>query len=120
MKNDTQKIKKVLIVEDEADIRFLLKQYFKKKKLTVIEADSLKEAEKLLENIDQSTLVTLDLNLPDGNGFSFLKKLRDLGKKCKVVICSAYSDYKDEALNLGADEFLSKPIIMSRLEVVLN
>ena len=113
-------INKVVIVEDEKDIRFLLKQYFKKKELRVLEAENLKQAENLIQKIDQKTLVTLDLNLPDGNGFSFLKKLRSLGKKCKIVICSAYSDNQDEALKLGADDFVSKPIIMSQIEPLLS
>lgn len=113
-------IDKVLIVEDELDIRFLLKQYFKSKGLSVLEAKDLKSATEHIEILDQATLVTLDLNLPDGSGFLFLEKLTHLNKKCKVIVCSAYSDLSTKALSLGADAFVAKPIMMKVFDEFLE
>jgi len=113
-------IENVLIVEDELDIRFLLKKYFNKKGLSVLEADTLSSATDQLGNITDKTLVTLDLNLPDGNGFSFLEKLKHLNKNCRVIVCSAYSDMATKAITFGADAFIGKPLKMSKFDDILE
>ena len=111
----------VLIIEDEADIRMLLKRHFELKSIIVFEASNLAEAKRLIKELDQHVLITLDLNLPDGNGLDFLRSIRSQGITNTTIICSAYSDLKQEALDSGADGFLAKPIHFAALdEAIFN
>ncbi|NVK72613.1 DNA-binding response regulator [Marinomonas sp. CT5] len=62
-------------------------------------------------------LVLLDLMLPDGNGFDFLKSLRKSGNSTPVIILTARDQVSDriEGLNAGADDYLIKPFDLSEL-----
>ncbi|NNE54448.1 MAG: response regulator [Flavobacteriales bacterium] len=116
----TSVTRKVLLVEDDEDIRFLLKRYFRRMKIEVMEAGTLGEAATFLDQLDENVLVTLDLNLPDGSGFDFLSTIIAANKKCPVIVCSAYSDRAEKALELGAKEFLPKPIQFDELGEVVK
>jgi two-component system, OmpR family, response regulator len=62
-------------------------------------------------------LILLDLMLPDGNGFDFLKSLRKSGNSTPVIILTARDQVSDriEGLNAGADDYLIKPFDLSEL-----
>lgn len=113
-------IEAVLIIEDEADIRLLLKRHFERKSIRVLEARTLAEAYKMLPMIDEHALITLDLNLPDGSGLEFLRKFRSDGIQNKTIVCSAYSDLKQEAMASGANGFLAKPIQFATLDEAIR
>ncbi|WP_168120429.1 response regulator transcription factor [Paenibacillus sp. HB172176] len=103
--------KKILIVEDEANIAMVLKAFLTNAGFAVEQAYSGEQAMNLFETWEPS-LVMLDVILPDRDGWSILKEIRKKSA-CPVIMLTALSDihYRLEGLNGGADDYLTKPFI---------
>jgi two-component system copper resistance phosphate regulon response regulator CusR len=103
--------RKLLIVDDEKDIRDLcstiIKRYFD---FEIFSAGSLKEAEKIAGQ-NKIDFVILDLHLPDGVGFDLVPFLKNTNPKLKFLVVTAYNHCveKKRAEELGAEKLLSKP-----------
>lgn len=115
---------KVLIIEDEADIRRFVRMTLESEGLEVFEADSIKRG--LIEaGTRRPEVVVLDLGLPDGDGVDFIRDLRGWST-CPVIILSARSSETDKivALDAGADDYLVKPFgageLMARVRAQLR
>jgi DNA-binding NtrC family response regulator len=110
---------RVLIVDDDEDLRAGLSEIAKLEGLETIMAGTLKEArERLAESPVDVALI--DLALPDGEGIELLQELRDIpGTDVVIVSGVATVDSAIAALRLGALDFLTKPIDMPRLKSVL-
>jgi DNA-binding response OmpR family regulator len=107
----------ILVVEDERDIRDLLRRYLERAGHSVLTSGTGAEALRLLE--DGSTdLVLLDLGLPDIDGYDVLRFASTLG--VSVIALTARSSVEDRILGLekGADDYVTKPF--SPQEVVLR
>jgi DNA-binding response OmpR family regulator len=102
---------KVLIVDDEHDICFLLGRMFRKKNYIVAIANTLTDGLAQLIEIKPSILF-LDVHLPDGSSLDALKNIRKEHPNIKIVIMSANdgASEKKQAFDGGADLFISKPI----------
>src|SRR5688572_25642622 len=98
---------KVLLVDDEVDICLLLSGILQREGFQTSYALSLNEAEGKL-GMDDYKVVFLDLNLPDGVGYSLIPEIRK-NKNTKIVIVSAYDSEKEQAKKEGADYFIAKP-----------
>lgn len=74
-----------------------------------------------IQNIEQADLVILDVNLPDGNGFDYLKKMRQKSN-VPVLILTANDTELDEVtgLTLGADDYVTKPFSLMTLRLRVN
>lgn len=114
----------VLIVEDEKEIRRFLRTALEAESLRVHEAETLQRG--LLEAATRKPdLVILDLGLPDGDGIDFIRDFRQWSQT-PIVVLSARSDeqVKIDALDAGADDYLSKPFgigeLQARLRVVMR
>ncbi len=115
---------RILVIEDEEEIRELIKIYLDKEGYETIQAES---AEKGLELIESKTidLVLLDLNLPGCNGYEFLRTIRKL-RDLPIIIVSARNADEDIVLGLGmgADEFVTKPfsprVLCARVDALLR
>jgi DNA-binding response OmpR family regulator len=107
---------KVLIVEDETDLQSVLIDFLSKEKYAFDAVSTYHEAsEKIsLYNYD---CILLDINLPDANGFKLLDELKEIDKTEGVIIISARASVDDKirGLNLGADDYLTKPFHLSEL-----
>lgn len=106
---------KVLIVDDEPPIRKLLRMGLSTQGYDIVEASNGKRALELLgENPD---LVVLDLGLPDMQGLEVLRMIRGRNDSVPVVVLSSRDDEagKVEALDLGADDYVTKPFGMDEL-----
>lgn len=104
---------KVLIVDDEDFLRSFYSHYFVNKGFTVLEADNGLDGVSIAEN-EKPDLIILDLIMPGMHGFGVCKQLRDNPAldKTTIIITSAKS-YKpdiDKAMELGADEYVVKPV----------
>lgn len=115
---------RVLIVEDEADIRRFLRMALASQGHEVFEADGVKRG--LIEaGTRRPDLVVLDLGLPDGDGVDFIRDLRNWSS-CPVIVLSARSSEVDKvaALDAGADDYLVKPFsageLMARVRAQLR
>jgi DNA-binding response OmpR family regulator len=101
---------KVLIVDDEHDICFLLGRMFRQKNYVVAIANTLADGLAQLVEIKPSILF-LDINLPDGSSLSVLQNIRKENPHIKIVVMSAHDGpEKKLAIDNGADLFISKPI----------
>jgi two-component system KDP operon response regulator KdpE len=114
----------VLMVEDEADIRRFVRTALEAEGHRVYEASTCERG--LIEaGTRKPDLVILDLGLPDGDGMDFLRAFRSWSKVA-VIVLSARSDerVKVAALDLGADDYLSKPFgvaeLLARVRVALR
>lgn len=105
----------VLVVEDEAPIRDLLRRILKKKDYAVSEAKTIAAAAKQLE-IRKYDLILLDLTLPDGDGLDILEKI-SAEYRNRVIIVSGTGTIGTavEAMRRGAFDFLKKPVDFKEL-----
>lgn len=107
----------LLVVEDE---RTLCETIVKSLKRLAYSVDFCFDGERALELLgtEKYDLVVLDLNLPKVDGLSVLKQLRQTNRDTRVLILSARSEVSDkvEGLDLGANDYLSKPFHLAELE----
>jgi two-component system KDP operon response regulator KdpE len=106
---------KVLVIDDEPPIRMLLRMRLSTEGYDVVEAQNGKIA---LELLAQSpALIILDLGLPDIQGVELLRMIRGRDDNVPVVVLSSRGDEagKVQALDLGADDYLTKPFGMDEL-----
>jgi DNA-binding response OmpR family regulator len=115
---------RILIVEDDAKIRLLLRRCFEGEGFRVSEAGSGSEA---IESLMAGSfdLVTLDLNLPDGDGFAVGRDIR-ARSAVPIIMVTGKGDTIDRVvgLELGADDYITKPFqlreVVARVRAVLR
>lgn len=122
---DISQRKRVLVVEDELDTVFLLKQILRMAGFNVLSATTGREA--LLKAAEQEPdLVLLDLMMPEMDGWEILGHLRQMIEKVPVIIVSAKASKDDvvKGLQAGADDYISKPFhnaeLSERVKAVLR
>jgi len=105
----SEPVPRLLVVEDEAEIRRFVRGALEREGFEVFEADGVERG--LIEaGTRRPELVVLDLGLPDGDGVDLIRQLR-AWSDIPVVVLSARTDEADkiEALDAGADDYLIKP-----------
>ena len=117
---------KILVVDDEARMRKLIKDFLVQKGDSVLEAADGEEALKVFEeNQNQINLVLLDVMMPKLDGWSVLRQIRQ-NSKVPVIMLTARGEEQDElfGFELGVDEYISKPfspkILMARIDAILK
>jgi DNA-binding response OmpR family regulator len=107
---------KILVVEDERELAKSIVQYLRQESYVCEIAYTATDAvEKIM--LHDYDCILLDITLPDGNGLKILEKLKKESKLEGVIIISAKNSLDDriQGLNLGADDYLSKPFHLSEL-----
>ncbi len=106
---------KVLVVDDEPPIRKLLRMGLGTQGYQILDAPNAKTALELMA--DEPDLVILDLGLPDMQGLELLRQIRQRREDVPIVVLSSRGDEvaKVEALDLGADDYVTKPFGMEEL-----
>ena len=106
---------KVLVVDDEPPIRKLLRMGLSTQGYEILEAENGKVALDLLT--ENPALIILDLGLPDIQGHELLRMIRARNESVPIVVLSSRGDEagKVQALDLGADDYLTKPFGMEEL-----
>lgn len=112
---------KILIVEDDADLREITTRSLEKERYVVSQAPDYKTALRKIEDYDYDCIL-LDIMLPDGSGLDLLEELHALGKRTNVIILSAKDSLEDKVkgLDLGADDYLPKPYHLAELHARLK
>lgn len=107
---------KILIVEDDNDLREITTHFLEKERYVVSQAPDYRTALQKIEDYDYDCIL-LDIMLPDGNGLDLLAELHALGKHTNVIILSAKDSLEDKVngLDLGADDYLPKPFHLAEL-----
>ncbi|MEQ8754048.1 MAG: response regulator [Coleofasciculus sp. G1-WW12-02] len=117
---------KILVVDDEPDLELLIRQKFRKKirrkELQFIFARNGLDALEKLQTQPDIDMVLTDINMPQMDGLTLLTRLAQNYPTTKAVILSAYGDMENirKAMNLGAFDFLTKPIDFQDLEITTN
>ena len=118
---------KILIIEDEPDIRKNLEYNLSREGYSVLTAASITEAEQLIYSNNLS-LILLDLMLPDGSGLELCKKMKsdpDV-QNLPIIILTAKDDEVDKVVGfeIGADDYVTKPFsvreLILRIKAVLK
>jgi DNA-binding response OmpR family regulator len=111
---------KLLIVDDEVDVREFAKNFFKRRKIDVVTASS---GEETLSKIkaESPDLVILDIRLGGMDGIEVLKKMRELGNNTDVIMVTGVNEKEtvDRARELGVVDYIHKPLILDELEKVV-
>ncbi|MBD2702804.1 response regulator [Spirosoma sp. BT702] len=113
--------KRVLIIDDEADICLLLSGLLRRLGYQPTCAHFIEEGRQCLHT-QQFDAIFLDLNLPDGLGFDLLPSIREEQQVAKVVMISAFDGQSERrrATEQGADYFIGKPFTRRSVEMALQ
>ena len=117
----------ILVVDDEARMRKLIKDFLLQKNFNILEAEDGEKALKVYnENKNKINLILLDVMMPKLDGWSVLRQIRQENKKLPIVMLTARSEEQDElfGFELGVDEYITKPfspkILVARVEAILK
>ena|SRR6476661_9108556 len=118
-------ILKVLIIDDETDICYLLSTLLKQKNLDTDYVNTLTDAALALKK-DTPEIIFLDNHLPDGLGMNFIEYIKSHYPSIKIVMITAHDTAADrqKAMKEGADFFIGKPftrdVIYKTVEQLMN
>ena len=108
---------RVLVVEDEANIRDMIALNLRHAGMEVVEAESAEAALPLLAQKPGCDAAILDVMLPGMNGFSLCETIRRTDQQIGIIILSAKGQEQDKirGLSIGADDYMTKPFSVSEL-----
>ncbi|MCC2973144.1 sigma-54 dependent transcriptional regulator [Massilia sp. IC2-476] len=112
---------RILVVDDEADLRELLEITLLKMGLDVDSAATLRQARALVEEHDYALILT-DMRLPDGLGLELVREVSASGKGTPIAVITAYGSAENAvvALKAGAFDYISKPVALDALRVMVR
>lgn len=117
---------KVLIVEDETGIRTIIKKYLRKFDITCIEAENGKKGLDIFtKNKDGIDLILMDVMMPEMDGVSATKKIREISD-VPIIMLTAKAEDEDEieGLEVGANDYITKPfnldVLLLRIKKLIN
>lgn len=116
---------KIMVVDDESDLEMLIKQKFRQKirerEYEFVFAGNGRLALQTLSEQQDIELILSDINMPEMDGLTLLSKINEQNALLRTVIISAYGDMQNirAAMNLGAFDFITKPIDFTDLEVTV-
>ena len=116
-RTEEQFMVRVLVVEDEANIREMIALNLRLAGMEAVEAESAEAALPLLEKKPGCDAAILDVMLPGMNGFSLCETIRRTDQKIGIIILSAKGQEQDKirGLSIGADDYMTKPFSVSEL-----
>jgi DNA-binding NtrC family response regulator len=111
---------KVLLVDDESATRFAMRRFLKSRGFDIEEAENCAVAREKFRSFGPDVTV-LDFRLPDGNALELIPQLRATGPSA-IIVLTAYAsiDTAVEAVKLGAEHFLAKPVELEALFVLIQ
>ena len=113
---------KLLIIDDEIDVREFAANFFRRRKIEVITASSGEEALKIIEG-EKPRLILLDIKMPGIDGIETLKYIKEKDKDVKVIMVTGKKPDEEEAFikcrQYGAWDYIHKPLKLDELERVV-
>jgi len=116
-----QSPKRILLVDDEESARIGLSRLLSNEGFLVDSVSNGFEALNYLRQQDVNLIIS-DINMPEMNGITFLKELNKSFPKSNVIMITAYGGVESyiEAMNLGAFEYINKPVKIDELKSILK
>jgi len=116
-----ESLKRILVVDDEENTRIALTRLLSREGYEVNTAANGLEALSCLRDRPAELIIT-DLNMPEMNGLAFLRELNREYPASNVIMITAFGEVESylEALNLGAFEYLNKPLRLEELRKVMG
>lgn len=113
--------KKILVVDDEENARIGLTKLLEREGFEVASVSNGFEALNFLQQREVNVIVT-DINMPEMNGITFLRELNKSFPRSNVIMITAYGGVESyiEAMNLGAFEYINKPVKLDELKSILT
>ena len=120
MTNQQKPVCKILTVDDEMGIDSFFYEFFTIRNYEVFNAQSGKEAIEIVKK-EKPRLVLLDVRMRGMDGIETLKRIKEVDKSTVVIMVSGVKDDDviNEALRLGADDYITKPLSLEYLEKVV-
>lgn len=111
---------KLLIVDDEIDVREFAKNFFKRRKINVITASSGEETLSLLDK-ERPDLIILDVRMEGMSGVDVLRQMRESGNSTEVIMVTGVNekDTIEQIRELGVVDYIHKPLILDELEKIV-
>jgi DNA-binding response OmpR family regulator len=116
-RREDARMNKLLIVDDEIEICEFLKSFFEDRDFKVaVACDGTQALEQV--NLFHPSVVLLDIQMPGMDGLQALKKIKEVHPKVKVIMVTAVETQEkiEEAMRLGADNYITKPLSLEYLE----
>jgi DNA-binding response OmpR family regulator len=112
-------MKRIMIVDDEENIRFLYKEELEEEGFTV---ELAKNGQEALEKLPlfKPDLITLDIKMPEMDGIETLKRIREISTHLPIVMCSAYGEYKQDLTTWASDAYLVKCADLTELKATIR
>ncbi len=112
-------MKRIMIVDDEENIRFLYKEELEEEGFTV---ELAKNGEEALEKLPlfKPDIITLDIKMPGMNGIETLKRIRETEKHLPIIMCSAYGEYKQDFATWASDAYVVKCADLTELKTMIR
>lgn len=112
-------MKKILLVDDEENIRFVYEEELKEEGYAIISASNGLDGLKLFKS-DKPDLVILDIQMPEMNGIEVLRRMKTIDSSVPVILSSAYPEFKQDLGAWASEEYVVKSSDLSRLKEVIH
>ncbi len=114
-------MEKILIIDDDKDLCFVLKRFLSKHGFEVLEATSGRAALEILDSVEPN-LILCDFRLEDMSGSSILRKIKEKNPSVPVIIITGYSNIKTavEVMKLGAMDYVTKPLLPDEILLTIK
>ncbi len=103
-------IKNIVVIDDDAFVLDLLKIFIEDQDCKVLTATTAEQGLSIIRK-NEHDMVLLDINLPDGDGLTVLKKIKEISSEIPVIMITGGSDIQvaEECMEHGAADYISKP-----------
>ena len=112
-------MKKILVVDDEENIRFLYKEELEDEGFVVELAKNGEDALEKLRHF-RPDLITLDIKMPGMGGIETLKRIREKERDLPIILCSAYGEYKQDFTTWASDAYVVKSADLTELKTTIQ
>ena len=114
-------MRKLLVIDDEPNIRFSIEQVFESEHIEVFGADNVEQGLELVRE-QSPDVILLDIRLGDRSGLEVFRQLREIDPRCLVIFITGHSsaDTAIEAMKLGAYDYLVKPLDAAHLKRIVE
>lgn len=109
----------ILVVDDEENIRWLYKEELEEEGYKITAAASGEEALEIIPAL-KPDLVVMDIKMPGISGVDTLIKIKEIDKNIPVILCSAYSDYKQDFTTWASDAYVVKAANLDELKKAIT